>query len=93
MVEFDLYEDQLVNWKSVLVLQKDKANKLFDDGVLLSYSFSLDPFRFWVVINASSESELLNIVQKLPLSQYLDFDYFPLNYHSAGDPIPAISLN
>lgn len=93
MVEFDLFDDMMINWKSIMVLQKEKANMFFDEGVLLSYSICLDPLRFWTVIYASSESELLEIIHQLPLSEFLDFDYYPLNFHSSVDPVPEISLN
>ncbi len=93
MVEFDLFDDLMINWKSIMILQKERAKMLFKEEVLISYSFCLDPLRFWAVISASSETELLEIVHKFPLSEYLDFDYYALSFHSSMDPVPAISLN
>jgi len=93
MVEFDLFEDLMVNWKSIMILQKESAMTMFDNGELLSYSFCIDPLRFWAVISAPTESALLQIVNKFPLASYLDFDYCQLSFHNATDPVPSISLN
>lgn len=69
------------------------VNKFFNKGKLTSYALASDRSKLWAVFLASSESELLQLIDKLPLSQYMDYDYQELMFHQSIRLLPAMSLN
>lgn len=73
--------------------QRVNVNEMFNSGKLISYTLSMDLSKLWAVFISESESELLSLVDKLPLSQYMDFDYTELRFHQSLKLLPTMSLN
>ncbi len=73
--------------------QKEVLDNFFTQGKLLSYSFSLDQTMLWAVIMASSESELILIIDLLPMTPYMVYDYHELMVHNTVHLLPSMSLN
>ena len=73
--------------------QQDMVQKLFASGKLVSYTLAADLSKLWAIFVCSSESELLTHIDKLPLSQYMEYDYSELRFHQSLKLLPAMSMN
>lgn len=73
--------------------QRDYLENFFTQGKLLSYSFSLDQTKLWAVMMAASESELILLIDKLPMTPYMDYNYHELMLHNTVHLMPSMSLN
>lgn len=93
MVEFDVYYDIDNEFESKIPKQRIAVSKLFDKGKLVSYSLSKERTKLWGVFHVESESELINIIESLPLTPYMDYDYSELMFHNSLSLIPSMSLN
>ena len=93
MVEFFVPSPVTEELKSMIPAQREAVEDLFVSGNLLSYSLSLDRERLWAIMLADTESELLNLIDSLPMTDFMDFDYKELMFHNAVHLMPAMSLN
>lgn len=93
MVEFDVYYQIDGEFESKIPSQRSAITRLFEKGKLLSYSLSRERTKLWGVFLVSSESELIQIIEKLPLTPYMDYDYSELLFHNGLSLIPSMSLN
>lgn len=73
--------------------QRERLDDLFAQGKLLCYSFSLDQSKLWAVMMSESESELITIIDLLPMTPYMDYDYHELMLHNTVHLMPSMSLN
>jgi hypothetical protein len=75
--------------------QRAYVNKLFSDGVLLSYSVSMQRDCLWCVINAGDEQQAMDFVVKFPLYKFFsDVICSALLFHNTQSvTLPDISLN
>jgi len=93
MVEFDILyplEEELV---ALIPDQRTAVNDLFTDGVLHSYTLNIDRTKLWAVFQLENESNLIRIIDSLPMTRYMDYTYHELTFHNSLNMIPAISLN
>ena len=58
-----------------------------------TYSLSEDRGRLWAVFTVSSEDELLELVEALPMTPYMSYDYTQLMFHNMLQIVPSHSLN
>ncbi|GLR17740.1 muconolactone Delta-isomerase family protein [Portibacter lacus] len=93
MVEFDVYYQIDGEFESKIPSQRDAISRLFAQGKLLSYSLSKERTKLWGVFLVSSESELIQLIEKLPLTRFMDYDYNELLFHNGLSLIPTMSLN
>ena len=93
MVEFDVYYRIEGDFEEKIPRQKAAISKLFTKGKLLSYSLSKERTKLWAVFLVDSESELISIIESLPLTPYMDYDYKELLFHNGLSLIPTMSLN
>ena len=93
MVEFDVYYHIDSEFESKIPEQRAAINKLFAKGKLLTYSLSKERTKLWGVFLVASESELIAIIEKLPLTPFMDYDYSELLFHNGLSLIPSMSLN
>lgn len=93
MVEFDVYYRVDGEFESLIPKQRNAISTLFENGKLLAYSLSKERTKLWGVFMADSESELVNIIEQLPLTPYMDYDYNELLFHNGLNLIPSMSLN
>ena len=93
MVEFDVYYHIDTDFEAKIPMQRLAVSKLFAQGKLLSYALSKERTKLWGVFLVQSESELIKIVDQLPLTPYMDYDYSELIFHNGISLIPSMSLN
>ncbi len=93
MVEFDVYYQIDGEFEAKIPKQRNAISRLFEQKKLLAYSLSKERTKLWGVFLVSSESELIQIIEKLPLTPYMDYDYSELMFHNGLSLIPSMSLN
>jgi len=93
MVEFRVPDPITQEIISLIPDQREVVETLFTGGKLVIYSLAQDRSKLWAIFVASSESELLNLIDRLPLSSYMDYDYHQLMFHQSVQLLPALSLN
>lgn len=93
MVEFKVPDPITQEIISLIPDQREIVENLFTAGKLAIYSLAEDRSMLWAIFVASSESELINLIDKLPLSSYMDYDYHQLMFHQSVQLLPALSLN
>jgi muconolactone delta-isomerase len=93
MVEFDVYYQIDSEFESKIPDQRKAISRLFALGKLMAYSLSKERTKLWGVFIVESESELISIIEKLPLTPYMDYDYSELLFHNGLSLIPSMSLN
>lgn len=75
--------------------QRAYVNKLFADGILMSYSVSMQRDCLWCVINAGDEQQAMDYVARFPLYKFFnDVISSALLFHNTQSvTLPDISLN
>lgn len=93
MVVFDVPLPVTEEIISLIPDQRAAVNRLFTNGKMILYTLSNDRSKLWAVFLAESESELLTLIDKLPISSYMDFSYHDLMFYQSNHMLPALSLN
>ncbi len=74
--------------------QRRIVNHLFEEGTILSYTLTDDFELLWIVIVAENENEVVRIVKKFPLIEYMTYNIHSLVFHNmSSNRLPTISLN
>ncbi len=79
--------------QQVIPQQRKRVKALFNSGKILSYTLNETRKKLWMVVLADSESELIAILDSLPIIKYVDYDYTRLLFHEAVHLLPSVSLN
>lgn len=79
----------------VIPAHREHIDKLFAEGVMLSYSVSMQRSMVWCVLAAEDEQQAMGIVAAFPLHKYFtDILCHPLLIHNSSPAsLPDISLN
>ena len=93
MVEFKVPNPITQEIISLIPEQREVVEKLFTAGKLTIYTLADDRSTLWAIFVASSESELLQLIDRLPISSYMDFNYHQLMFYQSAQLLPAMSLN
>ena len=93
MVEFDIPHPLTEDFLDLVPEQREVIDDLFSRGELLSYTVSSNRRRVWAVIVTENESKLLNLIDELPMTSYMDYDYNELMFYNTVHQMPAMSLN
>ncbi len=68
----------------LIPLQRNHIDKLLEQGVIMSYSLSLDRLRLWVTMNAHTEREAIEILSTFPMFKYFEPTIYPLMFHNTS---------
>jgi muconolactone delta-isomerase len=94
MVDFTLPTDMTEQFVSCIPKQRSVVSKLFSEGKLLSYALSVEHQKLWAVFSVASESELMELLQTLPLTPYMKVHICELTFFNAATTFtPAFSFN
>lgn len=79
----------------IIPQQRAYVNKLFTEGILLSYSVSAQRNCIWCVVNTGDEQEAMDYVARFPLHRFfIDIACHALLFHNTQPvTLPDISLN
>ena len=56
---------------SLISEQRQMVNQLLQEGKMLNYALSLENSKLWTVFSVESETELLELVSALPLTDFM----------------------
>ena len=95
MVDFTLPEKLSEEFLNLIPYQRAMVNRLFREGKLVNYAFSLEKSKLWAVLSANSELEVMSILSDLPLSPYMTEAKVSLLtfYNTADVTMPQFSMN
>jgi muconolactone delta-isomerase len=93
MIEFELPEAPSETFFSLIPRQRYMINNLMAEGRVKSYSLALDRSRLWVIANADSEFELMEMLADLPLSPFMEPTICELMFHNSHEVLAPFSLN
>ena len=67
---------------------------LMKAGIILSYSLAADRAKLWIVVSASDEGEVMDVLVQMPLYGFMRYEIMPLAfYNSVSVGLPVVSLN
>lgn len=94
MVDFTMPQDLPEEFVSRIPHQRAAVNRLLNEGKILNYALSLENSKLWAVFSVRSESELMQIIQTLPLTRYMKVRINELTFYNAAHSFaPAFSVN
>lgn len=93
MVEFDLpkiFEDEFV---ARIPEQQKQIDLMMSRGIVKSYSLATNHSKLWMIAGGDSEFEIMEIISKLPLSEFMIPSIMPLMLHNSSQTVREFSLN
>ena len=94
MVEALVPVNPSVEFFSLIPSQRIKVGELMTQKKIVSYSFSADRSKLWIIMNSESESEARLTLAQQPLDRFFTYSFHELMFHEiAGMLFPAVSLN
>ncbi len=94
IADIDLISPYSEDFISLIPFQRQKIDAMMAEGVIVSYSLSLDRSKLWVTFIADSEEEVYELIATFPLVEYMGPTVYELAFHnSISNNFPVISLN
>lgn len=90
MVDFTLPTTLSEDFLQLIPQQRAKANQLFNEGKLLNYALSLDNHKMWAVFSASSELEVNEMLDAMPLTRFMEFQISILTFFNTVNVETAV---
>jgi hypothetical protein len=67
---------------------------LLNKGIIDTYAVSMEVQKSWITINANDKKQVIDYLDKSPLSKYWDYEIVELFvYDSQSTRLPAVQLN
>lgn len=94
MVFVNLPESLDNNFVSLIPDQRVYVDNLIANGIILSYSLSVDRTKLWICFSCQNEKEVAKYLNRFPIAEYLEYEISELLFHTTPDIVfPTISLN
>lgn len=93
MIEFELPDEFNEDFMALIPEQREVVNRMMSEGTLKSYSLAMDRSVLWVVVEAGSEFEVMEIIERMPLSDYMQPYISELMFHNGSEVMAPFSLN
>lgn len=93
MVEFEMPEIFTEEFVALIPRQRYVINQLLAKRVIHSYSLANDRSRLWIVVNADSEWEVMDIIGQMPLNDFMKPNIHELMFHNSAEAVLHFSLN
>jgi len=94
MVELDIPKMLPNSFVDLVPKQREVIAQLLKENKIISYTLAVDRSKLWIIMNSSNKSEVMDILDILPLTKYLTFQIFELMFHNKQETeIPQPSLN
>lgn len=79
---------------SLIPEQRAMVNALMRKGIIISYTLSFDRTQLWVVMDAESEVNVIEVLAEFPLIQFMKSEIHEILFHnSIYVNVPKVSLN
>ncbi len=93
MVEFEIPHTLTNEFVALIPEQRKAVHQMMSDGKIINYSLASDQSRLWLVILGDSEFEVVDILEELPLTSFMNFEVRALAFYNAADFVVSLSLN
>jgi hypothetical protein len=96
MVECELLGAFSKEFMALVPHQRYITDLMMEEGIIQSYSLSLDRAKLWIVISAESDFEVLEEMSRMPLIDFMIPHVSQLMFYnpsSSVEPILQFSLN
>lgn len=93
MVEFSIPTPFTQEMEGMIPQQQLAVHNLFMEEKLLTYTLALDRTKIWAIFLALDEGELKLNIDRLPMTDFMSFEYGELMFHETVQYIPTLSLN
>jgi len=67
---------------SLIPSQRNKVNRLMEEGILTSYCRSSDRGTFWITLHAASSEAVKAILRMMPLYEFMRYEIVELMLHN-----------
>ena len=90
LISFDMDEE----FMTLVPPHRTYINYLLNKGIIDSYAVSMEVQKSWITINANDKKQVIDYLDKSPLSKYWDYEIVELFlYDSQSTRLPAVQLN
>ena len=90
IISFDMDEE----FMTLVPPHRTYINYLLNKGIIDSYAVSMEVQKSWITINANDKKQVIDYLDKSPLSKYWDYEIVELFlYDSQSTRLPAVQLN
>ena len=90
IITFDMDEE----FMTLVPPHRTYINYLLNKGIIDSYAVSMEVQKSWITINANDKKQVIDYLDKSPLSKYWDYDIVELFvYDSQSTRLPAVQFN
>ena len=94
MVDITLPENMTEDFIQLIPAQRSFINKMFERGIITSYSLNLDRSKLWVTFYSATPEDVERVLRKFPIAEYITYQMHELMFHnSLSTMLPAVSLN
>ncbi|MCX6290770.1 MAG: hypothetical protein NT126_03300 [Bacteroidetes bacterium] len=94
MISIKLTDEFTEEFISLIPEQRAMVNSLMRKGIITSYSLASDRSKLWVVMEAESEINVIEVLSEFPLIGFMKPEIIELMFHnSIYVNIPKVSLN
>lgn len=94
MVDITLPEHLTQDFAQLIPAQRSFINKMFERGIITSYSLTLDRSKLWVIFYTATAEDAEQVIRKFPIAEYITYQIHELMFHnSMSTMLPVVSLN
>lgn len=93
MVEFELPEQFSDEFVALIPDQRTMIDRLLMEGKVRTYALAMDRSVLWMIMDAESEFEVLEIIAGMPLSDHMEPYISELMFHDSSEIVHEFSLN
>ena len=93
MVEFELPETLSDEFLELIPAQQQVVERLMTEGKIRSYALAIDRSVLWVIVEAQSEFEVMEIIARMPLCDFMSPYVSELMFHNSTEVYHQFSLN
>lgn len=94
MVDVQLPDYLDEDFFSLIPEQRMTVNRMMEKGIIATYSLAMDRSKLWITVNAQSERQVKEIMQRMPLYRYMTVMVHELAFSETPSmAVPQPSMN
>jgi len=94
LIDINLRDAHSEEFMRLIPKQRTIVNDLMFEGKIVSYCVSLDRAKVWIMMIARNEDDVMDMLSRFPLIDYMDCEIHELLFHNtAQQTFSQISLN
>lgn len=93
MVEIKFEKRDIPEIMPLVPQQQRRIDELMQKNKVASYVLSLERSKLWMIVNENDENAVVDLLETLPIYEWIEFDLYGLTFNNQVVGMPAISLN